>query len=107
MQGITISRSDLRMDRNLLNRVRMNLPTRNDQKFKVIYLLVQGFLRGSKLDEAKHQTLVAIISVIHHEKSRINELIDSIASNIISGNSREEAFKRLEYLLKPRQVSFN
>ena len=107
MAGIEISRSDLRIDHNLLKKMKLSLPSKDNQKFKLIYLLIRKFNQNNGLSDAKRHVLIEIFSMIHHEKSRIDELINSVISNITLGNSEGETYRRLGYLLKPRQVNFN
>ena len=107
IDGVDISESDLRIDRNHANRIKLALPNRNSQKFRIMYLLIRKFNQRNGLDDARRRLLTELFSVIHHERSRIDELIDAVISNVTMGNSEGETFRRLGYLLKPRQVSFN
>ncbi len=107
IEGIDIPNSDLRIDDSHLNRMKLALPTKDSQKFKLIYLLVKKFNQGKGLNDAKRHVLTEVFSVIHHEGSRIDEMINSVISNITSGNSESETYQRLGYLLKPRQINFN
>lgn len=107
MEGIEISPSDLLIDHAHVNRLKMSLPNKDSQKFKLIYLLVRKFNQKNGLNDLKRHVLTEVFSLIHHERSRIDELISAVVSNITSGNSEGETFQRLKYLLKTRQVNFN
>lgn len=104
IDGIEISRTDLLID---YNHLKPTLPSKSNQKFKLIYFLVRKFIQKDGLNETKRHILKETFSVIHHERSRIDEIIDSVMSNITLGHSEGETFRRLGYLLKPRQVNFN
>lgn len=107
IDGLYISKNDLRIDHSHISRMKHSLPKKNFQKFKLIYLLVRKFMKNKELSEERLSLLTSIISILHYERSRVVELIKSLVSNIISGNSLNEAYSRLEYLLQPRKMNFN
>jgi len=107
IKGIIISKSGLHIDENKIARIKMSLPTNNYQKFKLIHYLTQTFAQSNAMNEDGKQILSQVLTVLHNERSRVNELIESVSSNINFGLSLGEAYSRLGYLLKPRQVNFN
>ena len=107
VEGLEISESDLRLDRNRVDSLKSILPKKDKQRFKIMYLLIRKLNQKHGLNENKRRILSDSFTVIHHERSRIDELIDAVVSNITLGNSEGETFRRIGYLLKPRQVSFN
>ena len=78
---------------------RLKLPQSSQEKFSIVFYLVNALMANGALSEKKEALIRKLISGLDLSREKAMELVSFLKMNIRNGLSEEDSFNRLGYLL--------
>ena len=94
-----VSKKKIEEIRNNEMEVEFVLPSNEKEKFNQLFELVNMMVIDQHIDHSELRLCVMLARKFGYTDDKVEELVDSIASNITNGHTLDETRKRIKWLL--------